>query len=370
MKEIKRVSKVVGVSIILLILFSTASGLQVSTNKLEEINSDMNNSALQLVKASTHTVFAEACTASWCPPCATASAAMNEIFYSGDYDFYYVSLVLDKNSYANARCNELDVQYIPDYVFDGGYTRHVGSIGLPSAYITRIVNSGRRDVADIDLDLAITWKGNADIDIDLNIKNNEASTYNGHLHVYVTEIESRWNTNSGDPYHFAMIGKYAFNENINIDTGATSEFSTTWEGSKYGLSDLKEDNIMVIATVYNSENKNYIDETTAASFAELWPPDLELKINGGLSAIRANIKNIGTVDMEDIDWSINVEGGALDLISLANDGTISELEVDEEKTLQTNKPIFGLGRITITINVNIGTVIEKALVLGPLIIII
>ena len=211
----------------------------------------------------THTVLVEGCTASWCSPCASAAVHIKNIYESGNYDFYYVALVLDKNSYANARCSELDVYYIPDYVFDGGFTRHVGSGSLPSAYTTRLDQCGARSVADIDLDLEVIWNEDAEMDIDLDITNNEASTYNCHLHVYVTEIESRWNTYTGQPYHFAMIGNYAFNTNVNIPAGDTSHRSTTWDGNDHGFGDITEDNIMVIATVFDSSS-DYVDETTAA----------------------------------------------------------------------------------------------------------
>ncbi len=42
--------------------------------------------------------------------------------------------------------------------------------------------------------------------VNVDVTNNGASTYNGHLHVYVTEITSRWDDEDGNPYHFAMIG--------------------------------------------------------------------------------------------------------------------------------------------------------------------
>ena len=51
----------------------------------------------------THTVFAEYGTATWCGYCKYAHGALKNIFAEGNYQFYYVSLVDDKNSYAAAR---------------------------------------------------------------------------------------------------------------------------------------------------------------------------------------------------------------------------------------------------------------------------
>ena len=312
----------------------------------------------------THTVMVEACTASWCPPCATAAQVMHDVFYSGDYDFYYVALVSDKNNYASGRCSELGASSIPDYVFDGGYTRKVGSCAA-SVYMSKLDSCGARDVSDIDLDLEITWNGDASIDVNLDVTNNEASTYNGHIHVYVTEIESRWNTYNGKPYHFAMIGNYAFNENVDVSAGNIAELSTTWEGSQYGFSDLEEDNVLVVATIYDRNNNNYVDETTAESFTGLWPENLELEITGGIGTISATLKNNGTSTENDINWNIQVEGGILGLIDIYTEGTIESLPAGEETVLQTDESIFGLGKITVSINVNVGTKTKQGFVIGP-----
>jgi hypothetical protein len=369
MRVTKNVSNVFGLSVILLLLISTVSGVSMSINKSTVTISNTSNLYPQTFDEYTHTSFVEACTASWCSPCATAAAIMNDIFYSGDYDFYYVSLVSDKNIYANARCSELNVSYIPDYVFDGGFTRYVGSAGLPNAYKSRLYSCGTRIFAEIDLDLNVIWNGDAELDINLNITNNEGVTYEGHLHVCVTEIESRWNTNSGQPYHFAMVGDYAFNENVNILGESTTEYSTIWDGSQYGISDLEEDNVMVIAAVYNSYN-NYVDETTAVYFSELWPPGLEVEIKSGFSSISANIKNNGVEDIADIDWSIYVNGGILKLINVSSDGFIKNLAVDNETTIKTDEPVFGFGRVTIAVNIKIGTRTKQGFALGPFLFII
>ena len=74
-------------------------------------------------------------------------------------------------------------------------------------------------------------------------------------------------------------------------------------------------------------------------------------------------------DYIDIDWSIYVTGGILDLINVETEGTINDLGVGKEETLQTDKPIFGLGRITIKLNANVGIKTKQGFVLGPFVII-
>ena len=365
MKIGKKINKLLAASVLFIMLFTAFVG---ATSSMETVTKETfvrSNSPEQL-DGYTHTVMVEACTASWCPPCATAAAVMHDVFYSGDYDFYYVSLVSDKNTYANGRCGELGVTYIPDYVFDGGYTRKVGSCAA-SVYISKLDSCGAREVSDVDLDLEITWNGDASIDINLDVTNNDASTYNGHVHVYVTEIVSRWNTNNGQPYHFAMIGNYALNENVDINAGDTSQHSTTWDGSQYGFSDLEEDNVLVVATIYDRNNNYYVDETAAESFTDLWPDDLQLEISGGIGTVSATLKNNGTSTVDDIDWSIQAEGGILGRIDVSTEGIVESLAAGEETVLQTDGSIFGLGKITVSVNVNVGTKTKQGFVIGPFI---
>ena len=70
-------------------------------------------------------------------------------------------------------------------------------------------------------------------------------------------------------------------------------------------------------------------------------------------------------DIADIDWSIYVTGGILKLINVSSDGLIKNLAVDNETTLKTDKPVFGLGRVTIAVNIKIGTKAKQGFVIGP-----
>jgi len=365
----KSLYKIISASVLLLFVFSTIIGATSTTDSINQ-NKIISNNISKPISDYTHTVIAEACTASWCPPCATAAAVMHDIYYSGEYDFYYVALVSDKNPYANARCGELGVSSIPDYVFDGGYTRWVGSGGIPYAYTTRLDQCGARAVEDIEMALDMTWNGDGEIDIELSITNNEGSTYNGHVHTYVTEIESRWNTYGGTaPYHFAMVGNYAFNENIDISAGDTSVLSTTWDGASYGFSDLEEDNVMVIATIFNRNNNYYSDQTTALSFADM-PPELDIEIGSSIGGISASVTNIDTEDLPELEWSISVTGGLLHKINVTTTGVMNGLIKGETKTIKTDKLVFGLGKINVAVSVDLGVKTKSGIILGPIIILI
>ena len=209
----------------------------------------------------THTVLAEEVSATWCGYCPTVMQIMENIYSSGSYDFEYISLVCDMNSYANARRTELGITGYPTVAYDGGYIKLVGANPTQSDHQNAIINSGGRTVADINLNLHIFWLGNQEIGVSIDVTNNGGSTYNGHLHVYIVEKNSRW-YNQGHQYHYAMIGNYGINQNVNVNAGSTETYTNTWT-SPY--SDITMGNIRGIASVFSP---TYTDETTMAN-AEL-----------------------------------------------------------------------------------------------------
>jgi hypothetical protein len=127
-------------------------------------------------------------------------------------------------------------------------------------YQNAVINCGARTVANIDLDVDAYWLGGGQITVNVEVTNNGGSTYNGHLHAYVTEKTSRWNDASGSPYHFAMINNYAINQNVQVSSSSTQIYSNTWEG----YTDISMSNIMIIASVFAQSNM-YTDETAVAN---------------------------------------------------------------------------------------------------------
>ena len=70
--------------------------------------------------------------------------------------------------------------------------------------------------------------------------------YEGRLLIYVTEPVSRWNMFNQEPYHFGSLG-YAYDDTISIEYLDTFEDSIVWDG------DVEEENVMVMAAVFNAE---------------------------------------------------------------------------------------------------------------------
>lgn len=198
--------------------------------------------------SSTHTVMAELGTVSWCPHCPVASDEIYKIFNSSNHDFYYVTLVYDKNPLALKRGRWLSDAYIPILYLDGGYK----VVDNPSNYEQEITNAENRNVHDVSINVSGEWKGNAKIGVTVKIDNNEGKAYFGHLRVYVTEINSRWNDEKGLPFHYAFLD-FAINNYVFVGGGKTKEIKATWDGAithgNQTFGDIKEGNIMLVASI-------------------------------------------------------------------------------------------------------------------------
>jgi len=207
--------------------------------------------------ATHHMVLAEQGTATWCVYC--PSASRNIALVTGD--FQYVALVSDKNGVAASRCSELGISGIPDIHFDGGYRNVLGGQSSPANYQNAYNACQSRNVADVDITLFVIWdEQDSTMKITALVDNAEAVTYNGHLHVYVTEKTSRWLDYDGDPYTYAMLGGYALNQDITVGPGET--FTGVRESWSYP--DITMDNILVVAAVFD-QSTMYTDETATAN---------------------------------------------------------------------------------------------------------
>jgi hypothetical protein len=217
----------------------------------------------------THVVFAEYGTLTTCPPCVTASDQLYSIYESGDLDFYYVSLVYDEgNLNVIERLQDLGVVGVPDVYFDGGYRRILGGQLDENPYRTAITQSGEREVPDIDIDVDVVWLGDGKLDITVTVTNNEVEEFGGHLRTYVVEKESRWNDNGGNPYHYAVLDipidkSLALLSSQVKPCGDTYTFTKKWFGSLYGFGDITQENIIVIASVFDKDTE-YSVQTAAA----------------------------------------------------------------------------------------------------------
>jgi len=188
---------------------------------------------------------------------------MFEIVESGQFSIVYIDFVVNRSQYAMKRAKDYNVTAVPHYVFDGGVDEWIGSGGLPQAYISRIDSCSRRSVANLELIVSAAWAGQDLVDITLSAINHESSQYKGRLKVCITEINSRWQTVDGRPFHFTMIGDYALNEEVTIPAGGRLERSCLWDGFTYGFIDLQPENLVVAAALFNGET-GFADQAAQA----------------------------------------------------------------------------------------------------------
>jgi thiol-disulfide isomerase/thioredoxin len=122
----------------------------------------------------THTVFVEEATATWCPFCPAMAEALNSIYKSAEYPFYFVALIYDKNPVAAERLQQdYNIYGFPTAFFDGGKRVLVGGYSDPAYYINKIKSCGQRDAHELNLSLSVEHVEGDLFQIDIGIINLE-----------------------------------------------------------------------------------------------------------------------------------------------------------------------------------------------------
>lgn len=272
-------------------------------------------------RLSTHGVFGEYGTATWCGYCKYAHGALKEIFIEDNYPFYYVSYVGDKNTVGYNHMNSYYNLYgYPTVWFDGGFKVTVGAGSIPAAkaaYESSITLSGNRVVYDVDVSLNVVWGVGTQMTIYATVDNNELSTYDGHVRVYIAELISSmgWYDTAGNLYTFPFLD-FAFNEAISISPGGSWSDSITWDGTSHGYPSVTEDNIMVIAAVFNDDwhqgysyppssnpfDAYYVDESTGFLVGGNLPPDVPSNPSPANNEVDVQLDAILSWTSDDPEW--------------------------------------------------------------------
>lgn len=122
----------------------------------------------------THSVLVEEGTATWCPYCPAMANALNNIYITEEYPFYFVALIDDKSPDAAHRVrNDLHIEGFPSAFFDGGDNVVVGGVDNENLYKNLISRTGAREVHELDFTISLEWIENGEIDIEVIITNNE-----------------------------------------------------------------------------------------------------------------------------------------------------------------------------------------------------
>lgn len=193
----------------------------------------------------THTVFVEEGTDTWCRYCPTMANALNNVYLSGDYPFYFVALVALSGEHQESYhrlINELNLQGYPSAFFDGGKKVILGGVSNENTYRSRIASCGLQDVHELDFTVSLEWMDNSELEIDISITNNEeffnsppekptitgpTSTNYGEEHTY--EITAT-DPDNNDIYYYIDFGD-GTEEIIKgpYGSGKTTKVKHTWE---------------------------------------------------------------------------------------------------------------------------------------------
>ena len=142
--------------------------------------------------------------------------------------------------------------------------------------------------------------------------------------------------------------------NGNIYTSLSDDKGKTWTESSSPVNDIDQSaqelthsvdvssNYITWTDSRNGENSIYFD------IAELATPIITIQSISGGMGITTVIKNIGSADANNIDWSISFDGGTF--FGGDNSGTIDTLAVGQTVQIKS-KFLIGFGNTEITINV-------------------
>ncbi len=85
----------------------------------------------------------------------------------------------------------------------------------------------------------------------------------------------------------------------------------------------------------------------------VWPPHTSIvNVTGGKAVLHFTIANVGNVTAENVTWHVQITGGIFHRISLAGNGGPFNLSVNETKTEDRSLGLFGLGSVTVQVNVS------------------
>jgi hypothetical protein len=173
----------------------------------------------------------------------------------------------------------------------------------------------------------------------------------GEYHIYTTnttdsdgdQVSYRWGW--GDGTYSGWIGPY--------ESGATCEASHDWTEPGYY-------EIRAQASDANGGTSDWSDPLTA----HIKLPIIEIgNITSGLLKVKAQIKNTGTAEANNVNWCIKIDG---DFILLDGNSSGNNLNIPQygEEIVRSNL-IFGLGNVEITVTAEDKEKIANAFILGP-----
>ncbi|MEM4257904.1 MAG: hypothetical protein QXL17_01970 [Candidatus Thermoplasmatota archaeon] len=320
----------------------------------------------------THTVLVEESTATWCGYCPSMADVLYSIYQSGEYPYYFVALVDDKNTQAAQRNDEFNLYGFPTAFFDGGYKVLVGGQSSDTTARNYIKNSGKRNVHELNLSVSVAWLGNGDLSIHFTITNNEMinppetpSAPTGPTQGY-SNIEYTYTAVTTDPNNDKILYKFDWGDGTSSD----------WIGPKTSGEPITAKHTWTADGAYQVKVKakdvgggGYETSWSAPLSVQIQPAQFNIVVAGGKSIVTATITNAGASTLPSVEWRISVKGGIFGRIDIVSTGTLINLAPNTPTEVSTDKTLFGVGKLAITVTADTTVKEFNGFIFGPFIII-
>jgi len=208
----------------------------------------------------THLVFIEEATGETCKNCPGVSELIHEYYYSGDYNFEYVSFVIQYDKALKRLQDHYNNLGQPTLYIDGGFKVVLGGGKKKddldkSEYSGPIRSAEQRSVPAIQVKTDVFYKNGSDnFTTNVLIKNYGAEKYTGSLKVYLVEIISRYKYREEGVNPTINNGFVDFILEETIEVPAGGEYSPA--PKDWSLTDdLEPENLKVISVIFSSKSE-------------------------------------------------------------------------------------------------------------------
>ena len=210
----------------------------------------------ETVEELVHTVFIEEATGETCEFCPGVSEVIHELYNSGEYNFEYVSLVVQHDKAKKRLDEDLNNFGQPTLYIDSGFKVLLGGgrtkADVDISKITDAIRTAeQRSVPEIKVTVDVDYENDSnEFTTNVIVKNFEEKAYNGTLRVYLAEILSRYKIQGKTQIYHGFVD-YIIDKDIIVVAGEELPISEKWDLT----TDLDPENLMVIAVVFSSESE-------------------------------------------------------------------------------------------------------------------
>lgn len=316
----------------------------------------------------THTVFTEEATATWCPHCPSMAGYFYQVYVNHTYPFYFISLVGDMNSQAYSHLvSDYNLYGYPTGYFDGGYKVLLGHQYSVSPTTTNIVSSGARAVADLNFSVSCTIISSG---TQLKDRVRIYSNYVSQFPETPAAPDGPTTGLVGYPYQFSAIATdpqndpmyYWFDWGDGTNSGWVGAFSPGVHGvATHTWTHTGSYSVKVKAKDTGGHETGY----SSTSPITITGINTEITMTAVKGAVNATIRNPGGIDYTNLAWHIVIKGGIFHLININNSGSIALLPIGGMTHIQSDS-VFGLGKVTISVEAGDSIANKNGFVFGPI----